>query len=54
MIIADFKEEIAAGDHRHYHPEIQAILRTPGNEHLVSAGDSECGPWRQGAQFEQR
>jgi hypothetical protein len=40
MTSADFKEKIASGDH-HYPPKIQAIIRAPGNEHLVSAGELE-------------
>jgi len=43
MTIADFKEKIARargpGDHAHYPPKVEAILRTPGDEHIVSAGD---------------
>ena len=39
MIIADFREKIAAGGPRCYPPKIQAIIRTPGGEHLVTHDD---------------
>jgi len=41
--IADIKEQLASGcapgDQGYYLPEVQSIVRTPGNERRVTAGD---------------
>ena len=44
MTNAAFKNKIAPGDH-YFDPKIKAIRGSPGNEHLVSAGDlsAACG-----------
>jgi hypothetical protein len=41
MTTADFEHKTAPADH-HYPQKIQAIIRTPGNQHVVSRGELEA------------